>query len=68
MKHPTKENLIDYYYFGYYSSKDNKPFPNWFEFHSEKMVCLEGYNDASLEVVKDNTEVEEFIKKLGIVK
>jgi len=37
-------------------SKDEKPFPNWFEFYEEKIACLKGYNDATLNTVKTNDE------------
>lgn len=64
MNKPTEETLINYYFHGYYLSQDNVKFPNWFEFYSEKMSCLEGYNDASLQTVKDNEELNIFVKKL----
>lgn len=45
-------------------SKDEKPFPNWFEFYEEKIACLKGYNDATLNTVKLTNE--EVLKELGV--
>lgn len=53
--------LIAYYYMGVELSQNEKPFPNWFEFYEEKMACLKGYNDATLNTVKttDKEIIEE---------
>jgi len=60
----SKEILTDYYYMGIELSNDNVDFPNWFEFYEEKMACLEGYNDQTLEVVKSKEELLKFVKEL----
>lgn len=51
-----EEILIAYYYMGVELSQEEKPFPNWFEFYEEKVACLKGYNDATLNTVKTNDE------------
>ena len=58
-------NLINYYYMGYELSSDDAPFPVWFEFAYEKMACLLGYNDFTLQIHRDETEILEEVIKIS---
>lgn len=58
----NNNNLIKYYYLGVELASDDKKFPEWFEFHEEKIACLHGYNDFTLNTVK--TEKEEILKEV----
>ncbi len=52
------EDLINFYLQGVELSLDDAPFPLWFEFYEEKLACLMGYNDATMNVVKiDNKDI-----------
>lgn len=58
-----EQNLIDYYYMGVELATDNKDFPKWFEHNHEKIACLHGYNDFTLNTVK--TDKEEILKEVS---
>ncbi len=57
------EDLLNFYYYGWELCSDSAPFPNWFEFGYEKIACLIGYNDFTMDVVKEKEEILEEIKK-----
>ena len=60
----NKKHLLQYYYIGWTLSEDEEPFPNFFEFHYEKIACLLGFNDFELQVVKSQEEIIEEVEKL----
>lgn len=57
------EDLLNFYYMGHEIASDDKPFPNWFEFGYEKIACLIGYNDFTLNMVRSKVEILEEIKE-----
>lgn len=58
------ELILGYYFMGYEISSDSKPFPDWFEFHYEKISCLLGYNDKDMGVDRTKEEIVEEVLKL----
>lgn len=58
------EDLINFYEMGLTLAYENKNFPFWFEFGYEKIACLQGYNDYTLNINRDLDEILFVIKKL----
>lgn len=53
--------LLKFYYYGWDLSAEEKAFPIWFEFGYEKIACLLGYND---ETIQSHKEKEEILKEI----
>lgn len=58
------EELIEQYYFGWELSLNDQSFPNNFKTSAEKIACLLGFNDATIGLSKDESEILLEIKKI----
>jgi len=56
------EEILDMYFWGYELASENKEFPKWFNSHNEKLNCLQGYNDADMNIIRDKKEILELLK------
>lgn len=60
------EDLIEAYYKGWEYSAKNEPFPSWFENNHKKIAFLLGYNDNTIGLNKEVSEI--LIEVYAIIK
>lgn len=60
----TNKDLINYYNYGYELSTDDQDFPKWFKTPQEKIACLLGFNDFTLNLNRSEEEIIEEINNI----